>query len=362
MPSVPQIFSIPNISIRVTATVLPLLLLAGCAGQNGLSSDLSLSNLFAGAEQPAARQAVADIGITPCDRQATAKDDPERVEGVSPVDWDDLQASAAIAACEQALQTHPDHPRLLFQLGRSYQKAYRYTEAQQAMRLAAEAGYAYAVYTMGWFYEQGFGVPRDHKTAESWYRKAIAMANRDAWSDIGLLSWGRIGSLYMLYAETRDWDKSIGAFEHGAKAGNPEVMAILAYALRERDGRRDKERALEWSLKAAEAGNATGMLMTGHYYNDKQEHPSALRWYLQAAGQGQATAMYMAGLYWQYGLGVPSDDKRALQYYEQAAKAGVPNAAVKAAMMHAKGDGVPKDEAKAMYWLRLGAPKKPGAV
>ncbi|MEI2417895.1 tetratricopeptide repeat protein [Orrella sp. JC864] len=337
-----------------TLPVLATLMLAGCAGQGGLGvTSLSLDSLLGGM-RTAAPQPVAEIQATACDREAAAEDDSQRAQGVVPVKWDDLKASAAIAACEQALLDHPGHPRLLYQLGRGYQKAYRYADAAAANRQAAAAGYTYAVYTMGWFHEQGYGVPRDLGMAESWYRKAAAMGHGAAWKNIG--------QLYLVHDENRNLDKAADAFAHPAKAGDPVAMGVLAYVLRERDGRGDKERALDWSVKAAQAGNTTGMLLAGHYYNDRKDRQSALRWYQQAADKGQPTAMYMVGQYWHYGLGVPKDTRRALQYYERAANEGFATAAVQAAMIHAKGDGVPKDERKAMHWLQAGAPSKPAAI
>ncbi len=338
-------FEMKYASISVAIT----LLLTGCAGQDGLSvADISLDSLV-GPTQKAAPQPMADIGVTACDRMAANEEDDQHVQGVTPVKWADLKAPAAISACEKALQAHPDHPRLLYQLGRSYQKAYRYDEAQAATRKAAEADYPYAARTMGWFCEQGYGVPRDYKEAEAWYRKAAAMGQHSAWNNVGRLYIG----------ENPDLDKAADAFERGAKAGDPVAMANLAYVMRLRDGWRDKERALDWSVKAARAGNTTGMLLAGHYYNEQKDRQSARRWYLQAADKGQVAAVYMVGLYWQLGLGVPKDTARALQYYELAADKGLATAAVKAAMIYAKGDGVPKDENKAMHWLQVGAPKKP---
>lgn len=330
------------------------LLLAGCASQGDFSSlGTSLGGLLGGQAQQPDRPSVAQIGVTECDRLTAIEIDPGRVTGVVPVAWKDLDAGKAISACQQALAAYPEHPRLLVQLARAYQRAYRQSEAYAATLKSANHGYAYAVYSMGYLHETSIGVPQDYKAAESWYRKAAPMGIPHAWN--------RIGILYADKYQPADTDKAIDAFRRAAKTGYISGMTNAAALLAQRGGRGDASEALSWAQKAAESGDAAGMRMVGAYYHNREEYAKALPWYQQAAKAGDAAAMNTLASYYRVGGGVVRPDmSTALMYYERAAKAGYAPAAVRLAMIYAKGSGgILPDQGKAMYWFKYGIPSAP---
>src|SRR5690606_24487304 len=101
---------------------------------------------------PIPAEAVADIGITKCDRLATVSTDPDRVPGVTPVTWNKLNAAAVISACEKALAKHPNHRRLQTLLARGYLYVGLYDKAYVEASKAAENGSLTALVQIGVVY------------------------------------------------------------------------------------------------------------------------------------------------------------------------------------------------------------------
>lgn len=57
-------------------------------------------------------------------------------------------------------------------LGLAYFKSQDYTRAKQYFELAAAQGNAKAQYNLGVFYDEGYGVRQNHRTAKKWFSKA----------------------------------------------------------------------------------------------------------------------------------------------------------------------------------------------
>ncbi|WP_397475171.1 tetratricopeptide repeat protein [Pusillimonas sp.] len=322
--------NVRSLSRRWLAALLPLLL-AGCAANNGIQlSDVSLGGLF-GSKQPESivpAQALADIGVTQCDRLTADRNDPDRAPGIAHVQWHELDAAAAIPACEQALEQHPGHRRLQAQLARAYIKARFYDDAYVVGNEADRAGSIHAVYQLGQVYRDG----------------------------------------------KKDNEKAIEAFARAAKAGHPDAMTDLGWRLFERDGWGDKREAASWFQKAAETGNPYSLASFGDMYvlTDRQ-FDKAFPWYQRAEQQNYRHALYMIGRYYVMGFPpVASNPDLALSYFERAAQQGYEFASVDAAKLYLQtryssaasgGGGVSEPlleserREKALYWLNYGMPK-----
>ena len=90
-----------------------------------------------GAPLPAVAQSAGAEGAAPvheCDSLATFPGDPQGVEEA--VRWADLDAGAAVVACQEAIGMFPDEPRFRFLYGRALIKAERYGEAMTTLALA----------------------------------------------------------------------------------------------------------------------------------------------------------------------------------------------------------------------------------
>ena len=105
-----------------------------------------------------------------CDRLAGNPNDPWH-QGVG-VDYWELDPGQAIPACERALEAHPGHPRLHYQLGRAFLHGEDYPRALAQLTAAADQGYAAAFSYLGWFHEQGRELPLDLGKAAEFYQRA----------------------------------------------------------------------------------------------------------------------------------------------------------------------------------------------
>jgi TonB family protein len=95
-----------------------------------------------------------------------------------------------------------------------------YSGAMTWFRKAADQGDAGAETSVGWLYENGYGVKQDFAEAMTWYRKAAAQGNADAQNNVGWLyqnGWG----VKQDDAEALTW------YRKAAEQGNSRAKANL---------------------------------------------------------------------------------------------------------------------------------------
>src|SRR5271167_40492 len=126
-----------------------------------------------------------DAPVTDCDVYAASAGDPQRKSNGVPLDK--INPDMAIPACEAAVQKYPDSSRLIYQLGRAYQKANDFDAAMVQYRKAADQGFAQALYNVGGMYMIGLSVPQDYAQAAAWFRKAADKGNANAQYNLGLM-------------------------------------------------------------------------------------------------------------------------------------------------------------------------------
>ena len=150
---------------------------------------------------------------------------------------------------------------------------------------AAEAGDLAGMVNVASCYEEGFGISRDSNQTFQWYQRAA-----EAGYDLGMYHLARcyrdgIGTEADL-ARTFYWMNKL------AQSGNPEGMYNLALMYQYAYGTEETPRmAYLWYRKAADSGFADAMRMVGwcienHYGVDDP----ALEWYLKAAEAGDPAA------------------------------------------------------------------------
>jgi uncharacterized protein len=100
---------------------------------------------------------------------------------------------------------------------------------------------------------------------------------------------------------------------------------------------------------------ATANFQKGLNAYEKRDYATALREWTPLAEQGNAIAQHKLGRMYQYGLGVPQDDKAAVKWYRPAADQGYALAQNNLGFMYQKGHGVPQDDKAAVKWYRLAA-------
>lgn len=86
------------------------------------------------------------------------------------------------------------------------------------------------------------------------------------------------------------------------------------------------EKAFEWCLKAADAGNANAMNNLGAMYaggNGVAQDPGkAAGWFLKAAEKGLADVQYNLALMYENGIGVEADPQEAGKWLYRASEQG----------------------------------------
>jgi len=258
--------------------------------------------------------ATPEAPVAACDRLAASPSDSERPPGIAGLEFEDIDAGPAVAACRAALAEQPDNSRLAFELARAIGKAGGASgEAIALMRKAAAAGHAGAMTSLGFAYEKGRGAAPDFALAMNWYRKGAEAGNSAAMHRLGL------------------------AYENG------EGMPV------------DQAEALRWFRKSADAGGALGMAAVGKAYANgigvAKNPAEAVRWFRKAAEAGGTVGMERLGAAYLRGFGIARDPVEAVRWFRKAAEAGNVFAMRSLGEAYKEGVGVAKDEAEAARWF-----------
>ncbi len=244
---------------------------------------VSMGGVTAAADADSANEPPA---VHQCDVLAADPWDPIRV--TDGVHSRALDGASAAAACQDALQAHPETARFQYQRGRAAQNLQDFATALTMFRMAAEQDYAAAQHGLGQSYAFGLGVGHDPKEAVRWYRKAAEQDFAPAQNDLG------------------------NAFATGL--GAPK----------------DVRQAVEWFQKAARQGVAESQFALGHAYVRgtavDQDDGQAASWFRKAAEQGYSPAQHDLAYMYESGVGVPADRDRAIHWYQMAAQNGHQNA------------------------------------
>jgi TPR repeat protein len=298
-------------------------------------------------------RAARDPSIRKCDELAAHADDTDRNPAVRSVAFDDLAADDAIAACRAAVAAQPQVARLMFQLGRAYDKAKRTSEATASYRVAAQSGHAMAMNNVGVALEKGEGGPVDLPAARQWYEKAAKAGNGWGMRNLGyMLENGRGGVEDM--PEARRW------YAQAARAGNSWGMNNLGTMLESgRGGPANLPEARLWYEKAAQAGYAWGMrnlaLMLDKGQGGPENLPEARRWYEKAAQAGNPDAMNKLGIMLERGRGGAENLVEARRWYEKSAQTGDAWGMYNIGTMLDGGRGGPQGLPEARRWYEKAA-------
>ena len=142
--------------------------------------------------------------------------------------------------------------------------------------------------------------------------------------------------------------------EQQVETGNAEAQAELARRYAYGEGvPRDYEKCYKLAVQAAERGNAHAMRTVAACYmrgvgGVERDRQKALEWINRAAEAGDIVSLGNVGVMYYLGEGVKCDVQKGVHMFEQAAKGGDTNAQYKLGIAYIKGDGVPKDEEKGL--------------
>ncbi|MCG7394845.1 hypothetical protein MHY87_18250 [Microvirga sp. ACRRW] len=132
----------------------------------------------------------------------------------------------------------------------------------------------------------------------------------------------------------QDMPLAIHFYERAAQAGLPPAQERLAMILEKGIGTpRDPKQAAMWYERAAQGGNIRAMhnlatlLASGS--NGKPDYVSALRWYNEAAESGLKDSQFNMGVLLTRGIGTKADPAKAYKWFALAAAQGDQDAAKK---------------------------------
>jgi TPR repeat protein len=193
-------------------------------------------------------------------------------------------------------------------------------EAARWIQRSAEAGNRAAMFELASAYEKGSGVMADRGVAERWYRAAADAGEPRAMHRLGVLT---NDAAFILKA---------------AKAGVPEAMSKVG------ETAADREEALRWFRKAADAGHVNAWTRIGALTGDTAALERAAQ-----AGDGEAK-MKLGEIEERRGR-----RKQAYLLYRDAADAGYAPAMMRVGDCHLNGSGTWVSEVDAVNWYRRAA-------
>jgi len=228
-----------------------------------------------------------------------------------------------------------------------------YPEALALFRMAAEKGYAPALYRLGSMYAQGQGVKKDDIQAIKLWRMAADKGYAEAQYSVGL-SYG-----YGPRSARNDIE-SVKFFRKAAEQGHADAQQALALSYALGNGvNRDYTEAERWWIKAAEQGHVLAQRTLGSYYYDGtsgiKNYKEAAKWYGKAAEQGDAPAQLGLGIMYENGRGFVQNYPEAMLWIRRAAAQGYANAQGKLGNMYAQGRGVGQNFSEAVKWWQKAA-------
>jgi TPR repeat protein len=281
--------------------------------------------------------------------------------------------------------TETSDTEAMIQLGSIYIHGYNVeTNLDEGIKLfekSGELGNLSAYSTLAQLYETGDGVPKDIYQAIGWYKKAASKDDSDA--ELALAKLYNNNEMVKDLEQSFKWyltlaQKSSTHTNYGAidwKTGLPPDYQIedslipVAKAYDKGLGvTQDKDEALKWYMKAAEAGISEAQFRLGVKYDlgdgvlkDKQK---ALQWYLKAANKsgieailsiGVAESQRNIGYLYQSGDGVSKDAQQAFGWFLKAAGNGSSAAQFEVAEAYSSGVGILQDKQEAFNWYQKAA-------
>ena len=214
---------------------------------------------------------------------------------------------------------------------------------------SAMAGHSDGMWFLGDCYRDGYGTEQDIEKAIQWYEKSAEKENC-----YGML---RLADLYDT-GEFVEQNSQLAAkwYRKAADAGNRDAMYYVAYNYEYGDGVEQNEaEAKKWYRKAADEGCAPAQRRIGDYYADEEKYKDAMRWYEKAAEQGDGASFNEIGLMYSNGNGVRQDVNKAFGWFQRSAEAGYGWGMFNLAQCYEYGDGVQQNDRIAKKWYEKAA-------
>jgi uncharacterized protein len=158
-----------------------------------------------------------------------------------------------------------------------------------------------------------------------------------------------------------DVQRAMGAAR--VRANNGDVVAQFSLGSLLYYGSEETAQAVEWFRKAATRNYAPAEFQMGQLYDFgfgvPKNEKRALEWYVRAAQHGSAPAARAVGEFYRRGRGVRADTVRAFRWYRQAADGDDLRAQYQLAQMYFDGTGIARDYVAAYVWFDVAAAQTP---
>lgn len=300
--------------------------------------------------QPALPQAASPGEV--CNQLAGHPWEPGR-NGASGVEWNQVDAAAAIPACRRALAQQPDAPEIKYRLARTLMQVGAYDEALPLMLEAAEAGYGPAETAYGTAFMQGQGVYVDYTIALEWLRRGAEHRHPIAQHNLALMLMNGQGAPV-------DLAESLRLTRAASEAGYANAMDMLGYRYEFGIGvPRDYAEARRWYNEAGSRAFAPSSYAIARGFElgrgTQQDPQAALNWWTDL-GQSNEYAMLRVGTAYERGNGVAADPEQALLWYGYAAEHGSYGPGMLAlGELSLQRATTPEETAVALQWLHRAA-------
>lgn len=220
--------------------------------------------------------------------------------------------------------------------------------AKQWFTKAAAKSNVAAMLAMSEMYVAGVGVTKDLLQTIEWLKKA---ANKNS-----AIAAYRLGELYEQgEGVPENMTEAIKWYKVAADNGDADAMIALGFAYSDGDGvAADKEAGYQWLLKAANAGSADAMRYLGDYFAQADmggDCVKAVNWYMKAVDAGDSTSVKPVGVITMKGECEGLDKAAIAKWMERYALAHYPDAGFYMGGFYIVGVGVPKDPEAGMDML-----------
>ncbi|MFB9151617.1 peptidoglycan-binding protein [Roseovarius ramblicola] len=206
--------------------------------------------------QPQAPAAAAIAGpalrtdeVQECDRLAANPFDADRPDPALGVDYAELDATRALAACEAAIARWPDSRRFHANLASVLHKLDRPAEAFDSAMVAAEMGSAQGMAFVATMYKSGVGVQPDPARALYWFERS---------ADAGNVAAMMFAASMTINPDSPQYDpvRAAGFYRAASEAGYADGTANLGVLFNNGQGvRHDPAQAAALLLDALERGS-----------------------------------------------------------------------------------------------------------
>lgn len=228
------------------------------------------------------------------------------------------------------------------------------------------AGNPLAQFTLGLFFQNGWGRKPDPTAACAWFEKAAGQsvpAAEHFWAECLAQGVGRAA----------DIPAALGWYERAAAHGHLySTCAAADYYIRGAGVPKDAARGLAMCTRVAQANSSPAMLRLAHYYRTGADVPQDLalarRWFQSAAELGNLEAQFNLGVMLSQGEGGAPDLNQALFWLETAASAGYAPAYLPTAVLYANapvrkdtGALAPEHLAKIYLWAAAAQARAEGS-